>query len=112
MASLMSGFSSFSPTQTEYWCEKGYLVLNPRWFAPTNITLFREGEKLQTWHSEKSSGLGYHHEAAHVMECLDAGKIQSDKMPWQLSLDMMDTLDRIRIDAGIFFPEHDQNLFV
>jgi hypothetical protein len=32
-------------------------------------------------------------------------------MTWQTTLDLMETLDRIRIDAGIFFPEHDKNLF-
>ena len=46
------------------------------------------------------------------MECLDAGKIESDKMSWQMSLDLMETLDRVRIDAGIFFEDHDKNLFV
>jgi hypothetical protein len=44
------------------------------------------------------------------MKCLDEGKIESDIMTWQTSLDLMETLDRIRIDAGIFFPEHDKNL--
>lgn len=111
MANLTSGFSAFSPTQTEYWCEKGYIVLNPRWFAPTNITVRKEDGKIETYHSEHKEGLGYHYEAAHVMDCLDAGKIESDKMTWQLSLDMMETLDRVRIDAGIFFPGHDKNMF-
>ncbi|NCB06930.1 MAG: Gfo/Idh/MocA family oxidoreductase [Bacteroidia bacterium] len=112
MANLTSSFSAFSPTQTEYWCERGYLVLNPRWFAPTNITLRRENGEIETFHSEHKDGFGYQYEAAHVMECLDAGKIESDKMSWQMSLDLMETLDRVRIDAGIFFEDHDKNLFV
>jgi predicted dehydrogenase len=111
MANLTSSLSAFSPTQTEYWCERGYLVLNPRWFAPTNITIWRDGGKVETFHSAHREGFGYQYEAAHVMECLDAGKIESDKMSWQMSLDLMETLDRIRIDAGIFFDEHDKNLF-
>lgn len=111
MANLTSAFSSFSPTQTEYWCENGYLVLNPKWHAPTNITLWKKGDDVKTLPSEHKEGFGYQYEAAHVMECLDAGKTQSDKMTWQMSLDLMETLDRIRIDAGIFFPDHDENLF-
>lgn len=109
MASLTSSFAAFSPTKTEYWFEKGYMVLNPRWFAPTNITLWREGGETQTLPSEHKEGFGYQYEAAHVMECLDAGKIESGKMPWKLSLDLMETLDRIRADAGILFPEHDKD---
>ncbi|HDR52491.1 MAG TPA: Gfo/Idh/MocA family oxidoreductase [Mariniphaga anaerophila] len=111
MASLTSSFAGFSPTQTEYWFEKGYMVLNPKWHAPTNITLWKDGGEMQTFPSEHKEGFGYQYEAAHVMECLDAGKIESDMMPWQMSLDLMETLDRIRIDAGIFFPDHDKNLF-
>ncbi len=107
MANLTSSFATFSPTQTEYWFEKGYMILNPRWFTPTNITLQKAGGEIQTFPSEHKEGFGYQYEAAHVMECLDAGKIESDKMPWQLSLDLMETLDRIRADAGIIFPEHD-----
>ncbi len=111
MASLTSSFAGFSPTQTEYWFERGYMVLNPKWHAPTNITIWKDGGEVQTFPSEHKEGFGYQYEAAHVMECLDAGKIESDKMPWQMSLDLMEILDRIRIDAGIFFPDHDRNLF-
>ncbi len=111
MANLTSSFAGYSPTQTEYWFERGYMVLNPKWFIPTNITLWKEGEEVQTLPKEHSEGFGYQYEAAHVMECLDQGKIESDKMTWQMSLDLMKTLDRIRIDAGIFFPDHDEKLF-
>lgn len=111
MANLTSSFSSSSPTQTEYWCEKGYLILNPRWFMPTKITLAKNGEEPVSISSGHFEGTGYQYEAAHVMECLDKGMIQSDRMTWQMSLDLIETLDRIRIDAGIFFPEHDKNLF-
>lgn len=111
MASLTSSFAAFSPTQTEYWFEKGYMVLNPKWHAPTNITVWKDGGEVQTFPSEHKEGTGYQYEAAHVMKCLDAGKIESDKMPWQLSLDLMETLDRVRIDAGIFYPDLDKNMF-
>ena len=111
MANLTSSFSSFSPTQTEYWCEKGYLILNPRWFMPTKITLAKSGEEPVSIPSGHFDGTGYHYEAAHVMECLDKGMIESDRMTWQMSLDLIETLDRIRIDAGILFPEHDKNIY-
>ncbi|WP_372932579.1 Gfo/Idh/MocA family protein [Mariniphaga sediminis] len=111
MASLTSSFAGFSPTQTEYLCEKGYLILNARWFVPTHITVWKARGEMETFPSEHKEGTGYQYEAAHVMECLDAGKIESDKMTWQMSLDLIETLDRVRIDAGIFFPEHDKKMF-
>lgn len=111
MANLTSSLAAHSPTQTEYWCENGYMILNPRWYMPTNITLVKKGEEPQTFKPHHDGGWGYQYEAAHVMQCLDEGKIESGRMTWQNTLDMMETLDRIRIDAGIFYPDHDKNLF-
>lgn len=110
MASLFSSFASYSPVQTEYWCENGYLVLNTRWHAPTSITMSKSGENVQTLPSMHKEGFGYQYEAEHVMKCLEEGRIESDLMPWQLSIDIMETLDRIRLDAGIFFPAHDEKV--
>lgn len=107
MASLFSSFASYSPVQTEYWCEKGYLVLNTRWHAPTSITIAKAGEEVRQLASMHKEGFGYQYEAEHVMQCLDQGKIESDLMTWQLTCDIMETLDRIRKDAGIYFPAHD-----
>lgn len=110
MAALSSNFTAQSPTQTEYWCEKGYMILNPRWFTPTKITVMKNGEEPRLINPPHFAGFGYQYEAAHVMECLDKGWLESDRMSWQMSLDLMETLDRIRNDAGIFFPGHDEKL--
>ncbi|MEN8116884.1 MAG: Gfo/Idh/MocA family oxidoreductase [Bacteroidota bacterium] len=112
MANLTSSFAAYSPVQTEYLCEKGYLVLNPRWHSPTDITIWKEGGEVSTIKSKHREGTGYQYEAKHVMECLDAGLIESPKMSWQMSLDLMGIMDRIRIDAGVFYPGHDKNLFL
>ncbi|WP_340114791.1 Gfo/Idh/MocA family protein [Maribellus mangrovi] len=111
LANLTSSFAAHSPTQTEYLCEKGYLILNPRWFTPTNITIMKEGEEPKTLPKQHREGWGYQYEAEHVMECLDQALIESPKMTWKLSQDLIDLLDRIRIDAGIFFGDRDKNIF-
>ncbi|MDX8339909.1 Gfo/Idh/MocA family oxidoreductase [Draconibacterium sp. IB214405] len=111
MASLSSSFAVHSPIQTEYCCEKGYVVLHPRWFTPTDITIWKEGGDQQIIPNMTKEGAGYQFEAMHVMECLDAGLKESPKMTFEMSLNLIETLDRIRIDAGIFFPDHDKKLF-
>jgi predicted dehydrogenase len=108
MAFLVSSFASHSSVQTEYCCERGYLRLNKRWFAPTQITIWENGwEGEQTIMLDKPPGNGYQFEAAHVMKCLDEGKIESDMMSLQTSLDLMEVLDMVRKDAGIVFAKHD-----
>lgn len=106
-ASLVSSFAHFSSTQTEFGFENGYIRLNRRFYTPTTITYWKNGEEEQLITVEKSTGFGYEYEAAHVMDCLDAGKIESDKMTWKRSADLMEIMDRVRKDAGILFPGHD-----
>ncbi len=113
MAALASSFEAYSSTQTEYWCEKGYVRLNRRrGSTPTTLSVFKEGDDKETVLDHTyNEGYGYQYEAAHVMECLDAGKKESDKLPLSFSLDLMETLDRIRYEAGIYYPGHDKGVF-
>ena len=108
MASLSSSFACHSSIETEFWCEKGIIKLNRRWFTPTTVSVWHadtmKEEKLEI---EESNGAGYDLEAAHVMQCLNEGKTESEMMPLSFSADMMEILDSIRKDAGIVFPKHD-----
>ncbi|HAQ17958.1 MAG TPA: hypothetical protein DCR40_01840 [Prolixibacteraceae bacterium] len=107
LASLVSSFAAFSSTQNEFWFENGFIRLNRRFYTPTTLTFWKiqEEEKVITF--EKGAGFGYELEAAHVMDCLDAGKIESELMPWSVSCDLMEIMDRVRKEAGIVFPGHD-----
>jgi predicted dehydrogenase len=107
IASLVSSFAAHSSTQTEFGFEKGFVRMNRRFFTPTTLSYWKNGEDEQLITFEKCTGLGYELEAAHVMDCLDLGLIESPKMSWTLSTNLMELLDRIRKDAGIVFPNHD-----
>ena len=106
-ASLVSSFASYSSTTTEFCFENGFFRLNRRFYTPTSITYWKNWEEEKTITFDKGTGSGYELEAAHVMECLDAGKIESNLMPWSISFDLMEIMDRVRKDAGIVFPLHD-----
>jgi predicted dehydrogenase len=107
IASLVSSFASHSSTQTEFSFENGFLRLNRRFFTPTTLTYWKTEEEEKTITFEKGNGSGYELEAAHVMECLDAGKKESDLMPLSVSANLIEILDWVRKDAGIVFPNHD-----
>ena len=49
-------------------------------------------------------GNGYNYEAVEVMECLRSGKLESDVMPLDESLSIMETLDQIRAQWGLKYP--------
>lgn len=107
IASLVSSFASHSSTQTEFSFENGFVRMNRRFYTPTSLTYWKNWEEERIIEFEKGAGFGYELEAAHVMECLDAGKTESDRMPLSLSADLMEIMDRVRKDAGIVFAKHD-----
>lgn len=107
IASLVSSFASYSSTQTEFSFENGFVRLNRRFYTPTTLTYWKNWEDEKVIEFEKGAGFGYELEAAHVMECLDAGKTESDLMPLRFSADLMEIMDWVRTDAGIVFPTHD-----
>jgi predicted dehydrogenase len=109
MASLTSSFAAYSPVAAEFLCEKGYVRLNRHWHIPTTISVFKSGtDEEELLDYTDKDGFGYEFEAAHVMENLDAGKMESDVLPLSFSLDLMETLDRIRHDVGAYFPGRDK----
>jgi predicted dehydrogenase len=103
LASLYSGFSSYSLVSTEYNCERGCIRMSKRWIAPHSLTVWEEGGSEETYDFD-IPGTGYQFEAAHAMECLRTGKTESPLLPLDFSLDLIETLDRIRKVAGIVFP--------
>lgn len=47
---------------------------------------------------------GYEYEAMEVHRCLRAGKLESDIMPLQTTLDILETMDSIRLQWGLRYP--------
>lgn len=68
------------------------LVIEPRDGEPETFTLPMQGK-------------GYGHQAVEVMRCLDAGLLESPVMPLAESLAIMQTLDRLRAQWGLRFPD-------
>jgi hypothetical protein len=50
------------------------------------------------------AGNGYQYEAAEVMACLRAGKLESDLMPLDETLSLMETMDALRAQWGLRYP--------
>jgi hypothetical protein len=49
-------------------------------------------------------GNGYNYEAGNVMQCLRAGRQESDVMPLSKTLEVMKLLDTIRAQWGLKYP--------
>jgi predicted dehydrogenase len=50
------------------------------------------------------AGNGYHYEAAEVMRCLRSGRLESEVMPLEETIEILRTMDAIRSQLGITYP--------
>jgi predicted dehydrogenase len=103
---LAMGYSSFnvqSPIEATIVGTKGYIRLHTPFFCPPGFTLRLNDSDPQTFNIPYE-GNGWNYEAVEVMQCLRAGKLESDMIPHQESLALMHTMDRIRAQIGLKYP--------
>ena len=106
MATLYSSFRTAAGIGSDLLCEKGNLLFSRGRDMSQRLTVSINGRDNAEY-SLLPEGMGYHFEAMEVMKCLDEGKLESDVVPHSFTLDLMTTLDRIRVSAGITFPGRD-----
>lgn len=82
---------------------QGSIRIHRPWWRPTMMTLSREVQADEVLEFPLV-GNGYQFEAAEVMRCLRAGKLESDLMPLDETLAIMQTLDAIREQWGLKYP--------
>jgi predicted dehydrogenase len=103
MATLFSSFRTAGGIGVDLLCENGNLFFSRARDMSQCLTVALNGREKEDY-SLLPDGMGYQYEAMEVMRCLDEGKIQSNIVPHSFSLDLINTLDRIRAAAGIVFP--------
>lgn len=106
MATIYSSFKTNMGIGCEIYCENGNLrVLRGRDMNQKVILGLHDREDQEF--NFNPPAMGYHWEAEEVMKCLDEGKTESSIVPLSFSRDLILTLDRIRLEAGIIFPGRD-----
>lgn len=83
---------------------KGTLKLNKCFHVPTTLELLHDGKKPVNFTFEEK-GFGYLYEAAEVMRCCDQGLQESPLWSWEKSRRLISTLDNIRSQTGIRYPD-------
>jgi predicted dehydrogenase len=97
--------SLVAKTQVEAYIygETGTLHLHNRFINPEVLSISfyeKNSEHIQL----PLTGHGYYFEILEVNDCLRNGKTESDKLPLDFSLMLMETLDWVRREAGIVYP--------
>lgn len=87
----------------------GMLQLQKCWHQPTILTMTPDGNVAEdTIFNE--DGFGYQYEAQEAMNCCTQGLQESPIWSWEKSRNLINTLDTIRSQAGIVYPETIESL--
>lgn len=103
LAVLSTAIRLETPQEAIIMGTTGRIRIHSPWWRPAAMTVSREGRSDEIMEFP-FAGNGYQFEAAEVMRCLRAGKLESDVMPLNETLRIMQTLDSIRAQWGLRYP--------
>ncbi|MBK6993440.1 MAG: hypothetical protein IPH31_00420 [Lewinellaceae bacterium] len=84
---------------------EGTIFLHPRWHHTQKITVSHYEGRQESFRELDIPyiGRGYFYEAAHVMQCLENELFESETLPLDFTLDLVETLDAIREKVGLVY---------
>ena len=103
LASLFAAVRTQSPQEAVILGSEGRIRVHSQFYHATRITLSRNGRADQDIEAP-FEGNGFNYEAAEVMRCLRSGRTESDVLPLDETLAVMQTMDRIRKPWGLRYP--------
>ncbi len=104
LASLTSSLVSNNTLEAHIFGETGRITINNRWHEQTSVTLYRNWQVAETFEFEYT-GNGFDHEVREVVRCLRQGRLESPVYSWADTRQLLDLLDKIRLEAGIKYPQ-------
>lgn len=102
MASLSAAIRTDTPQDAWIIGTKGKIHIPDFWHA-SSINLYVNDQPAENIQLPYES-TGYSYEAAEAMNCLRQGKLESDSMPLQETLAIIQTMDAMRKQWGLVYP--------
>ncbi len=103
LAVLSSAVRTNSPHEVTLLGTEGMIRVHPMFWCGTRATLtVQEHPPIDV--ELPLQGNGYNYEAAAVGQCLREGALECETMPLSETLEIMDTMDRLRAQWGLKYP--------
>lgn len=103
IAVLHSAVRTNTPQDALIMGTDGMIRVEPPFWRSSSAALAVQGREPEHV-SLPMIGNGYNYQAAASQDCMRAGRLECDIMPWAETLSIMDTLDRIRAEWGLQYP--------
>jgi predicted dehydrogenase len=103
LAVLYTAVRTSTPQDAVIMGETGMIRVHPPFWIPKKMTLKVAGKDAQELEIPYEAN-GYNYEAAEVANCVRAGMLESEVMPLDESLAIMQTMDAIRAQWGMKYP--------
>lgn len=103
LAVLHSAVRTSTPHDAVIMGTDGWIRIQPPFWIPTTMML-KLGGKDPEEIVIPFEGNGYNYEADEVHRCLNEGKLESDIMPLDETLALMETMDQLRAQWGMVYP--------
>ena len=103
LAVLSCAVKTETPQQAVIAGTKGTITIHSPFWCATTATISIEGKKDQTVKMPHQCN-GFEYEAREVMQCLRAGKLESDCLPLDETLQVLKTMDQIRRPWPLKYP--------
>ena len=84
--------------------DKGYIVVE-NINNPQSISVFNDNDQLLAHYDVPEQVNGYEYEFTEAVRCISEGKVESDSMPMDDTIFMMDVMDSLRKSWGIVYPQ-------
>lgn len=103
LALLGSAIQTKSPYDGYIMGTDGMIVIHDSFWNASKVSLERPEQETITKEFPLHCN-GYEYEAMEVHRCLREGKLESDIMPLQTTLDILEVMDSIRLQWGLRYP--------
>lgn len=102
LAVLASTIKGISPQSAHIIGEKGTIHI-PHFWKAKSASLVRDGKTAELL-EPAFQGSGYNYQAQEVMDCMRRGETESKIMALNETLEIMQTMDRVRAQIGLKYP--------
>lgn len=104
MAVLTHGIYGRSDRKGIFYGDQGYMVVE-NINNPQSISVYDQGDNLVKFIGVPEQISGYEYQFEEAARCIAAGKIESESMPLDGSIKVMEVMDGLRAQWGLVYPQ-------